>query len=173
MGISRKCRRSSSIRLYLKSKIRRLLHMLKCKPFSISCSSGCFLSSKLFKTLWPRCHSPPTKELIDAFFKMAKNSPEVHPLLHPAALHQGVCLQSHEACHQIQRFELLSSLLGRLQAPGEAHRHREVPRGQGLCGKVPPRLRAEHAKLLRHAPALRASSAGRHQGVRRPSPGDH
>ncbi|CDW72650.1 heat repeat-containing protein 5b [Stylonychia lemnae] len=37
-------------------------------------SSGCYLSSKIFKALWPRCHTPPTKDLVDAYFKIAKNS---------------------------------------------------------------------------------------------------
>lgn len=34
----------------------------------------CHLSSKIFKALWARCHTPPTKELVETYFKIIKNS---------------------------------------------------------------------------------------------------
>jgi len=39
--------------------------------------NACYFSSKVFKELWSRCHTPPTKELIEAYFKLSKNTNEV------------------------------------------------------------------------------------------------
>ncbi len=34
----------------------------------------CIISSKIFKSMWARCHTPPTKELIEMYFKIIKNA---------------------------------------------------------------------------------------------------
>lgn len=78
---SQRCRASFSshpFQLLRGATKRRLIPIRRCKRRACltPCRNLCFLTSKVFKALWPRCHTPPTKELIEGYFKLAKGSQE-------------------------------------------------------------------------------------------------